>query len=82
MRRSEVGDERGEDDGVDALGDRDHRCDGAEECRRPNSEWISVAGKTPRSAIENNPLATANTELGASAWRDADGSWANATKKG
>src|SRR5690348_4984122 len=35
MRRSEVSDEWAEDDGVDALGERDHRRDGAEErCRR------------------------------------------------
>src|SRR5438093_9976689 len=35
MRRSEVGDEWTEDKGVDAFADCDHRCDAAEECRRP-----------------------------------------------
>ena len=34
MRGSEVGDEWAEDNGVDALADRDDRCDAAQERRR------------------------------------------------
>ena len=61
MRGSEVGDEWAEDDGVDALADREHGCDAGQERGRPSSEWISVADKTPRSAIAQSALASANT---------------------
>jgi hypothetical protein len=35
MRGSEVGDEWAEDDGVDALADREHGCDAGQERGRP-----------------------------------------------
>jgi hypothetical protein len=55
----QVGDERAEDDGVDALADREHGCDAARSAVAPSSERVSVAGKTPRSAIAQSALAAA-----------------------
>jgi len=51
MRGSEVGDEWAEDDGVDALADREHGCDAGQERGRPE---LRVDQRRRQDAEERN----------------------------